>query len=84
MSRNLFKLAGKMKLAMKKGVQEKTNLKRAVIQFERPPARTLEKGQYHVYKLRTVPTDPNSPIYKLTVHSLIMVPQKSGLRFGEA
>ena len=39
----------------------------------------LEKGQYHVYKLRTVPTDYDSPVYELTIPFLIAVPQKSGL-----
>ena len=54
-----------MKLGSNIG-QVKT-LKRVVFQFKWLQARTLEKGQYHVYKLRTVPTDPNSPIYELMV-----------------
>ena len=47
--------------------QGKADSKRAVIPFERPQAKTLEKGQYHTYKLRTVPTDTASPVYELTV-----------------
>ena len=54
-----------MKVASKS--QGKADSKRAVIPFERPQAKTLEKGQYHTYKLRTVPTDTASPVYELTV-----------------
>ena len=56
-----------MKLATMKSLQGKTDSKRAVIPFERLAARSLEKGQYHVYKLRTVPADSDSPTYELTV-----------------
>eukprot|EP00957_Ditylum_brightwellii_P062198 4720278-Ditylum_brightwellii.AAC.1 len=43
------------------------NVKRAVIAFQQPQARQLEKGQYHMYKLCTAPADATSPIYKLSV-----------------
>eukprot|EP00957_Ditylum_brightwellii_P040324 3051613-Ditylum_brightwellii.AAC.1 len=43
------------------------NAKRAVIAFQQPQARQLERGQYHIYKLRTTPADATSPIYELSV-----------------
>eukprot|EP00957_Ditylum_brightwellii_P079769 6066078-Ditylum_brightwellii.AAC.1 len=36
-------------------------------QRKQPAPRHLEHGQFHVYKLRTTPTDATSPIYKLLV-----------------
>eukprot|EP00957_Ditylum_brightwellii_P011743 886541-Ditylum_brightwellii.AAC.1 len=33
----------------------------------KPAPRQLERGQFHVYKLRTTPADPTSPLYKLSV-----------------
>eukprot|EP00957_Ditylum_brightwellii_P104425 7953699-Ditylum_brightwellii.AAC.1 len=44
-----------------------SDIKRAVIAFQQPQARQLERGQYHTFKLRTTPADPTSPIYKLSV-----------------
>eukprot|EP00957_Ditylum_brightwellii_P048649 3691518-Ditylum_brightwellii.AAC.1 len=41
------------------------DVKRAIILFQRPAPRNLEKCQYHTYKLRTTPADPASPVYKL-------------------
>eukprot|EP00957_Ditylum_brightwellii_P120827 9215411-Ditylum_brightwellii.AAC.1 len=38
-----------------------------VIQFPRSAPRQLERGQFHVYKLRTTPADATSPIYELSV-----------------
>eukprot|EP00957_Ditylum_brightwellii_P150878 11488629-Ditylum_brightwellii.AAC.1 len=42
-------------------------VKRAIIPFQRPAPRQLERGQFHAYKLRTTPADPTSLIYKLSV-----------------
>eukprot|EP00957_Ditylum_brightwellii_P150882 11488696-Ditylum_brightwellii.AAC.1 len=47
--------------------QSNLDVKRAIIPFLRPAPRQLERGQFHAYKLRTSPTDPTSPIYKLSV-----------------
>ena len=41
--------------------------KRAIIPFDRPPIKALERGQYHTYKLRTTPADASSPVYELAV-----------------
>eukprot|EP00957_Ditylum_brightwellii_P076125 5787144-Ditylum_brightwellii.AAC.1 len=54
------------------------NIKRAVIAFQQPQARQLERRQYHMYKLRTTPADTTSPIYKLSVPFLTTELQKSG------
>eukprot|EP00957_Ditylum_brightwellii_P160083 12186328-Ditylum_brightwellii.AAC.1 len=43
------------------------DVKRAIILFQRPPPRNLEKGQYHTYKLLTTSADPTSPVYELAV-----------------
>ena len=37
------------------------------IPYERPKAKKLERGEFHNYKLRTVPGDSASPIYELSV-----------------
>eukprot|EP00957_Ditylum_brightwellii_P035658 2703584-Ditylum_brightwellii.AAC.1 len=42
------------------------DMKQTIILFPRPDPRNLEKGQYHTYKLCTTPTDPTSPVYKLS------------------
>eukprot|EP00957_Ditylum_brightwellii_P185916 14154250-Ditylum_brightwellii.AAC.1 len=47
--------------------QSNANMKQAVIAFQQPPPRQLKQGQYHTYKLHTIPTDATSPIYKLSV-----------------
>eukprot|EP00957_Ditylum_brightwellii_P164522 12525920-Ditylum_brightwellii.AAC.1 len=43
------------------------DVKRAIILFQRPAPRNLEKGQYHTYKPHTTPADPTSPVYELAV-----------------
>eukprot|EP00957_Ditylum_brightwellii_P054507 4129969-Ditylum_brightwellii.AAC.1 len=43
------------------------DVKRAIIPFQRPAPRQLERGHFHAYKLRTTPADPTSPIYELSV-----------------
>eukprot|EP00957_Ditylum_brightwellii_P207490 15353220-Ditylum_brightwellii.AAC.1 len=43
------------------------DVKRAVILFMRPTPRNLERGQFHMYKLRTTPAVTDSPTYKLSV-----------------
>eukprot|EP00957_Ditylum_brightwellii_P113521 8655526-Ditylum_brightwellii.AAC.1 len=47
--------------------QSNPNVKQAVIAFQQPPTRQLERGQYHTYKLSTTPADATSSIYKLSV-----------------
>ena len=37
------------------------------IPYERPKVKKLERGEFHNYKLRTVPGDSSSPIYELSV-----------------
>eukprot|EP00957_Ditylum_brightwellii_P138379 10547436-Ditylum_brightwellii.AAC.1 len=43
------------------------DVKQAIIPFPRPEPRNLEIGQFHTYKLRTIPTDATSPVYELSV-----------------
>eukprot|EP00957_Ditylum_brightwellii_P085382 6495726-Ditylum_brightwellii.AAC.1 len=43
------------------------DIKRGVIALTRPTLKTLERSQYHTYRLRTTPADNDSPTYKLTV-----------------
>eukprot|EP00957_Ditylum_brightwellii_P179354 13663741-Ditylum_brightwellii.AAC.1 len=43
------------------------DVKQAVILLTRPTPRTLERGQFHTYKLCTTPADTNSPTYKLSI-----------------
>eukprot|EP00957_Ditylum_brightwellii_P026953 2037280-Ditylum_brightwellii.AAC.1 len=52
--------------------QNNSDIKRAVIAFQQPQARQLERRQYRTYKLRTAPADPTSLIYKLSVLFLKM------------
>eukprot|EP00957_Ditylum_brightwellii_P173554 13214184-Ditylum_brightwellii.AAC.1 len=47
--------------------QSNLSMKRAVIAFQQPLPRQLERKQYHRYKLHTTPADATSPIYKLSV-----------------
>eukprot|EP00957_Ditylum_brightwellii_P112461 8573964-Ditylum_brightwellii.AAC.1 len=47
--------------------QSNSDVKQAVIAFQRPPTRQLERRQYHMYKLRTTTADATLPIYKLSV-----------------
>eukprot|EP00957_Ditylum_brightwellii_P087632 6671729-Ditylum_brightwellii.AAC.1 len=47
--------------------QSNPDVKLAVIAFQQPQARQLERGQHHTYKLRTTPADATLPIYKLLV-----------------
>eukprot|EP00957_Ditylum_brightwellii_P075132 5709139-Ditylum_brightwellii.AAC.1 len=43
------------------------DVKRAVIAFTRITPRTLKRGQFHTYKLRTTPADTDSPTCKLSI-----------------
>eukprot|EP00957_Ditylum_brightwellii_P166262 12657388-Ditylum_brightwellii.AAC.1 len=43
------------------------DVKQVVISFTRPTPRTLKRGTFHTYKLRTTPTDPNAPIFELSI-----------------
>eukprot|EP00957_Ditylum_brightwellii_P092706 7059242-Ditylum_brightwellii.AAC.1 len=47
--------------------QSNPNVKQAVIAFTKPTPRQLKCGQFHTYKLRTTPSDTNSPTYKLSI-----------------
>eukprot|EP00957_Ditylum_brightwellii_P077612 5897858-Ditylum_brightwellii.AAC.1 len=47
--------------------QNNLGVKQAVIAFQRPQARHLEREQYHTYKLRTTPADATLPFYELSV-----------------
>eukprot|EP00957_Ditylum_brightwellii_P040351 3053265-Ditylum_brightwellii.AAC.1 len=47
--------------------QSNPDMKQAVIAFQQPQARQLERRKYHTYKLRTTPADATLPIYKLSV-----------------
>ena len=53
-----------------KGNQNKKRLAPRIvppIPLERPEKKALEKGEYYTYKLRTSPTDSDSPTYELSV-----------------
>ena len=63
----LSKLHAKMKRAPTFKQQSNPDVKQAVIVFQSPSLRQLERGQFHAYKLRTTPTDATSPIYKLSI-----------------
>ena len=43
------------------------DVKRAVIALTRPTPKTLERSQYHTYRLRTTPADADSPTYELAI-----------------
>eukprot|EP00957_Ditylum_brightwellii_P132151 10075651-Ditylum_brightwellii.AAC.1 len=47
--------------------QSNPDMKRAIILFPIPTPRQLERGQFHTYKLHTIPADATSPVYKLSV-----------------
>eukprot|EP00957_Ditylum_brightwellii_P155585 11843492-Ditylum_brightwellii.AAC.1 len=47
--------------------QSNPDVKRAIIPFPRPIPRQLERGQFHTYKLHTIPADTTSPLYKFSV-----------------
>eukprot|EP00957_Ditylum_brightwellii_P026007 1966491-Ditylum_brightwellii.AAC.1 len=47
--------------------QSNPDVKQAIIAFQQPPPRQLERRQYHMYKLLTAPADTTSPIYKLSI-----------------
>eukprot|EP00957_Ditylum_brightwellii_P201251 15324786-Ditylum_brightwellii.AAC.1 len=57
------------------------DVKRAAITFTRPTPRTLEQGPYHTYKLRTNPTDPDSPTYKLSIPFFTKESPKEWIKF---
>eukprot|EP00957_Ditylum_brightwellii_P125086 9534889-Ditylum_brightwellii.AAC.1 len=48
-------------------MQSNPDVKQAVIAFQQPQARQLNRGQYYLYKLHTTPVGATSPIYKLSV-----------------
>eukprot|EP00957_Ditylum_brightwellii_P031340 2375596-Ditylum_brightwellii.AAC.1 len=47
--------------------QSNLDMKWAIILFLRPTSRQLERGKFHTYKLRIIPADATSPVYKLSV-----------------
>eukprot|EP00957_Ditylum_brightwellii_P095805 7299475-Ditylum_brightwellii.AAC.1 len=58
------------------------DVKQAVIALTRPTPKTLERGQYHTYKLCTTPADTDSPTYKLSIPFLTKERPKSGSSSG--
>ena len=56
-----------MKIAKKKNEDLIHSSLKPAIPFTRGPGKKLERGEYHAYKLRTVPGDSNSPVYELSV-----------------
>eukprot|EP00957_Ditylum_brightwellii_P037923 2868569-Ditylum_brightwellii.AAC.1 len=48
-------------------LQSNPDVKPAVIKFTRPTPRQLERSQFHMYKIRTTPTDATSPTYTLSI-----------------
>eukprot|EP00957_Ditylum_brightwellii_P204336 15338745-Ditylum_brightwellii.AAC.1 len=56
-----------MKSAPTSMQQSNPDVKRAIIAFQTPSPRQLECGQFHTYKLHTIPADATSPIYELSV-----------------
>eukprot|EP00957_Ditylum_brightwellii_P149226 11364028-Ditylum_brightwellii.AAC.1 len=47
--------------------QSNSDVKWAIILFPRPTSRQLERGQFHTYKLCTIPADATSPLYELFI-----------------
>eukprot|EP00957_Ditylum_brightwellii_P079867 6074906-Ditylum_brightwellii.AAC.1 len=43
------------------------DMKREIIPFKQTEPKPLKHGQFHTYKLRTIPADPTLPIYKLSL-----------------
>eukprot|EP00957_Ditylum_brightwellii_P162025 12335533-Ditylum_brightwellii.AAC.1 len=43
------------------------DVKQAIIPFPRLEPRSLERGQFHSYKLCTTPVDATLPVYKLSI-----------------
>ena len=43
------------------------DVKRAVIALTRPVTKTLQCSEYHTYRLRTTPADPDSPTYEFAI-----------------
>eukprot|EP00957_Ditylum_brightwellii_P019011 1430853-Ditylum_brightwellii.AAC.1 len=43
------------------------DMKRSISPFKRTDVKSLERGQFHTYKLHTTPADPTSPLYKLSL-----------------
>eukprot|EP00957_Ditylum_brightwellii_P052948 4014320-Ditylum_brightwellii.AAC.1 len=56
-------------------------VKQAVILFPRPASRQVERGQFYTYKLRTIPADTTSPIYKLSVPFFDCGPPEKWIKF---
>ena len=48
------------------------------IPYEKAEKKTLEKCQYQAYKLRTLPVDPYSPVYKIQAPTLKVEHLKNG------
>eukprot|EP00957_Ditylum_brightwellii_P019911 1502130-Ditylum_brightwellii.AAC.1 len=56
-----------MKTAPSTKLTSNPDVKQAVIALTRPTPRTLERGQFHTYKLRATPADTDSPTYELFI-----------------
>eukprot|EP00957_Ditylum_brightwellii_P175287 13344484-Ditylum_brightwellii.AAC.1 len=54
-----------MKTVPTKPGRPSKDMKRSIILFKRADPKPLERGQFHIYKLRTTPADAMSPLYKL-------------------
>eukprot|EP00957_Ditylum_brightwellii_P033693 2553834-Ditylum_brightwellii.AAC.1 len=48
-------------------LQSNLDVKGAVIKLTKPTPRQVERGQFHMYKLRTNLADTTSPTYKLSI-----------------
>eukprot|EP00957_Ditylum_brightwellii_P153608 11690029-Ditylum_brightwellii.AAC.1 len=56
-----------MKTAPSMKCASNPDVKRAVIALTRPAPKTLERSQYHTYRLRTTPAETDSPTYELAI-----------------
>eukprot|EP00957_Ditylum_brightwellii_P071658 5447791-Ditylum_brightwellii.AAC.1 len=57
------------------------DVKQAIILFPRPEPRNLERGQFHTYKLRTIPMDATLPVYELSVPFINEGTPEEGIKF---